>query len=257
MGTVASDQLRWTADQLVHHCGYPSAVLAGILPNAAHLKSGGFHVSIDDLYAHGNGDDYSNTRPNDRGFNRQYAAAIDLALGRSDMIRAYGSIHAAWADRSDPRRRFFNAINAWDGSGDATRFDFDANTAKYASPDHRQHTHSEFHRRYVLDDQAARALVSIYSGETKAAWLARENPPREVTYMKFEITMPALKQGDNDNDFPNAYRRIARIQRIVGATADGDWGVKTTEAIASWCKVPTAQAKTMTENLWREILGLS
>lgn len=81
-------------------------------------------------------------------------------------------------------------------------------------------------------------------------------PPRKVTSMKLTVTMPALKEGDNDADF-GGYNMISRIQKIVGAKVDGDWGPNTTEKIADWCKVSKGTAKTMNENLWREVLGLS
>jgi hypothetical protein len=83
-------------------------------------------------------------------------------------------VHAVWADHSDPRRKYVNAINGWDGSGDAIRLDFDKNVAEYASPDHKWHDHGELHRRYVRDPKAALAVVSIYRGESKAVWIARE-----------------------------------------------------------------------------------
>lgn len=174
MTTLISDPLRWTADQIVHHLDYPSAVLSGLAPDPRHLADGGFHCSIDDLKAHGNGDDYSNRRANDKGFNPHYGAAFDVSLAKADMIRAYGRVRAVWADPTDPRRVYVNAINCWDGSGDATRFDFDAGVAEYASPDHEWHAHGEFHRRFCCDWTAARAVVSIFAGESKTTWLANQ-----------------------------------------------------------------------------------
>jgi hypothetical protein len=81
-------------------------------------------------------------------------------------------------------------------------------------------------------------------------------PPRKVDALKFQVTMPVLKEGDDDSKF-GGYNMISRIQKIVGVTVDGNWGPKTTAAIASWCNVSTNTAKTMNENLWREVLGLS
>lgn len=174
--TLISDELRWTADQIVNHLDYRSAVLSGLAPDSSHLESGGFHCSILVLIAHGNGNDFSNTRAGDKGFNPSYGAAFDVSLSPADMIKAYGRVHAVWADKADPRRVYVNAINGWDGSGDAVRLDFDANVAKYASPDHKWHNHGEIHRRFVRDPKAARAVVSMFKGEPKAAWIAREEP---------------------------------------------------------------------------------
>jgi len=256
MGSV-SQQARDIAGGIIHNCGYKSAVLSGVAGDPAHLERGGYHCSVLELRAHGNQNDYSNTKTADHDQNVAYASAIDISLSSSEMVKAFGRVHAVWLDRTDPRRVFINAINGWDGSGDATRLNFDAGTSEYASPDHKWHNHMEIHRKYILDARAARAVVSIYSGESKTAWYARENPPRKVDYMTFEVTLPALQEGDNDDDFPNTYRRITRIQKLVGATVDGDWGVHTTAAIASWCKVDKSKATVMTENLWREIFGLS
>lgn len=177
MATLVSDELRWAADQIVNHLDYPSAVLSGIQPDRRHLDGGGFHCSVEDLIAHGNGGDYSNTRANDRGFNPKYGAAFDVSLSKTDMIKAYGRVHTVWADKTDPRRKYVNAINGWDGSGNATRLDLDVGVVKYASSDHQWHNHAEIHRKYVRDVKAARAVVSIYRGESKATWIAREESP--------------------------------------------------------------------------------
>lgn len=203
MATLISDELRWAADQVVNHLDYPSAVLSGIAPNSQHLKAGGFHCSIEDLIAHGNGGDYSNTRTDDKGFNPKYGAAFDVSFSKTDMIKAYGRVHAVWADKSDPRRQYVNAINCWSGTGDATRFDFDAGTAKYASPDHEWHVHGEIHRRWVREMKAARAVASIFQGEAKANWIAREE------------SSPPFEGDDVDQ---------ATIDAIAAATATHVWG---------------------------------
>jgi hypothetical protein len=172
MATLVSPQIRWMADQYVNHCGYASAVLSGIAPDQRHLDRGGYHVSVEDLRRFGNGDDYSNSRPDDRNFNIQYGAGVDVSLSPADMRRHHGRIFPVWKDLSDPRRRYFNAVNTWDGSGDAVRLDFVTNTAKFATADHKWHVHDETRRRYLLDDLAVRAKVSVWRGETKAQWLA-------------------------------------------------------------------------------------
>lgn len=176
MATLISDELRWTARQIITSCGYSSATLSGLAPDKRHLDRGGFHCSVLDLRAYGNSNDYSNTRANDRDFNVEHGAAFDVSMSPKDMIVAFRRVHTVWADRSDPRRKFINAVNGWDGSGDAVRLDFDTGTSKRASADHKWHNHGEIHRRFVRDQQAARAVVSMYKGESKTAWLAREDP---------------------------------------------------------------------------------
>lgn len=202
MTTLVSPQIEWMADQYVHHCGFASAVLSGIQPDPRHLDRGGYHCSVEDLRAHGNADDYSNTRPDDHNFNIKYGAAVDVSMSPADMRLHYQRIHAVWADMSDPRRKYFNAVNTWDGSGDAVRLDFVRNTAGYASPDHKWHVHDETRRRYLLDPVAARAKVSVWRGDTKAMWLASlqqedDMTPDEVrAAVKTEIAaaLPAIAQ---------------------------------------------------------------
>ncbi|WP_341719924.1 hypothetical protein QQG74_09560 [Micromonospora sp. FIMYZ51] len=172
MATLVSDPIRYLADQWENHCGYPSAVLSGIVPDQRHLDQGGFHCSVEDLRRFGNQNDYSNTRPDDKDWNVRYGAAVDMSMSPADMKRTHDRVRKAWADLSDPRRPYINAINTWSGSGDAVRLDFYANTAKYASPDHKWHNHGEMRRRWLLNMTAAKAIVSVLKGETKQQYLA-------------------------------------------------------------------------------------
>jgi hypothetical protein len=179
MATLVSDQIRYVANAM-DNC-HSSAVNSGIVPDNAHKESGGYHCSIDDLYAYGNGDDYSNTRPTDRGHNPKYGAGIDTSMNDAGMILIHSRIMAVYNDKSDPRRKYFNAVNCWDGSGDAVRVDFIANKIGYASSDHKWHVHDETCRCYLLDWEMAYAKESVYSGQTKAQWLgSREMPEDEM-----------------------------------------------------------------------------
>jgi hypothetical protein len=198
MATLVSEPVRYVADQVVDHCGYKSAVLSGIKPNVAHLKSGGYHCAVKDLLAYGNGNDYSNTRPDDRGWNPQYGAAVDVSMVKADLVLAYGRVHAVWADQADPRRRYFNAVNVWDGTGDATRLNFDKNTAGYADATHKFHVHAELRRRYLLDPKAARAMVSMFKGESKLTWLAAEEGD-DMSWTEDVITNPSWRADAKTN----------------------------------------------------------
>jgi hypothetical protein len=172
------------------------------------LKSGGYHCSIVDLKAYGNGNDFSNTRPDDRGFNPAYGAAVDVSMSRADLITAYRRVHAVWSDTADPRRKFVNAINVWDGSGDATRLNFDRNTANRADDSHKFHVHLEVRRRYLLDPEAARAVVSIFRGESKSQWLQSQG-----------VAMPTPQEDDvalTDADIEKIAARVeARVWNHV------------------------------------------
>jgi hypothetical protein len=198
MATLVSPTLRSVADAVVGKSGLPSAVLSGIVPDSRHLDNGGYHCSVEDLKRYGNGGDYSNTRVDDKNFNVKYGAAFDVTMSTADMKKAHKRIYAVWKDRSDPRRKYVNAVNCWDGSGDAVRLDFKKNTVGYASPDHTWHTHNDMPRRYLLDPKAARAWISMYAGEGKATWIAREEkPPTKPTesapVKKPVATKPATK----------------------------------------------------------------
>lgn len=172
MTTKRSEQENWLIQEWERNFGYSSAVFSGFEPNAAHLDSGGYHCSVLDLRAHGNGGDYSNSRPDDRDFNVEYGSAIDMSMSPADMMKCHGRVRAVFDDRSDPRRQFLNAINTYDGTGDAVRLDFYANTATVASADHRWHNHQETRRKWNRSWGAVRAIASVLKGESKAAYLA-------------------------------------------------------------------------------------
>jgi LysM repeat protein len=168
-----------------------SAVMAGIVPDSRHLGTGGYHVCLVHLRSHGKLGDYSSSRildktPKVTTAGAGYSCACDIGMSRADMIRTYAAVRKVWLDKTDPRRRFINAINCWKGSGDATRFNFQEGTSEYASPDHKTHIHIDQPRYYVddhacgasLSAKAARAAASVVIGESKAAWLAREDPPK-------------------------------------------------------------------------------
>ncbi len=167
---------------------YKSAVFAGIVPDRRHLRSGGYHCCLVHLWQYGNADDYSNRRKLDNSTaftkqGREYSCAYDISLSRADMKRVHGRVRKVYLDRQDPRRKYINAINCWDGSGDAVRYDFQANTAGFASDDHKSHVHGDVPRAYVdvhrdlkQAEKAARAHLSVLTGESEAAWVAREEP---------------------------------------------------------------------------------
>jgi hypothetical protein len=173
---------------------YASGVNSGIVGDVAHAASGGYHISIQDQPSN----NYSVIRPDDKAppgtWPRNTAAAIDQSMNRADMIICYKRVRAVWADHTDSRRKYFNAFNVWDGSGDAVRLDFVANVAVFADDTHKWHTHGELRRRYVNDLKACRAWLSMTGGQTKAAWMTQEGEDMTVAddvWAKF-ISSPAL-----------------------------------------------------------------
>jgi LysM repeat protein len=167
---------------------YKSAVFSGIVPDKRHLRQGGYHCCLVHLFANGNADDYSNRRKLDQSTvvsskGRSFSAAFDVSMAKADMMKLHARVRKVFLDRTDPRRKYVNAINCWDGSGSAVRYDFQANTASWATPDHTWHAHGDQPRMYVdtYGDEkramkAARAYASILVGEAKATWISREEP---------------------------------------------------------------------------------
>lgn len=81
-------------------------------------------------------------------------------------------------------------------------------------------------------------------------------PVRKPTMQNLTISLPLLKQGDDDAKL-DGYNLITRVQRIVGADDDGIWGPATTTAIAKWLNRNPAECRSMSESMWRNLLGLA
>lgn len=187
MTTIARPHTRAAAAAIVR--GIPGAVLSGIVPDEEHLEDGGYHVSIDDLRRHGNLGDYSNTRSLDKAppvtvAGRANACAIDVSLGRAQMIKLYGNVERVWINRAnDTRAKYINAINVWSGKAGVlpVRFNYQAGTRTNANRTHEWHGHGDWPRYYVDDaantesaNRAARAMVSVWLGQSHDAWLRQE-----------------------------------------------------------------------------------
>jgi hypothetical protein len=151
---------------------YSSAVFAGIVGDLNHPD--GYHISYEDNPS-GN---YSIVRSCDKPPNmakslEEYAAAIDMSMSTTDMKTCYNRVLKVYNDSSDPRRKYINAFNGWNGTGDAKRIDFIAKSIGYASPDHKSHCHCEMPRCYLADKLAGQAWLSIFGGQTKEQWIAQ------------------------------------------------------------------------------------
>lgn len=184
-----------------------SAVMAGIVPDRRHLDSGGFHVCLVHLRKYGNFGDYSSSSSLDRPpkvskAGEGYSCAYDIGMSKPDMIKTYAAVKRVHGDKSDPRRKFVNAINVWDGDGDAQRFNFQTGKVGYANASHKTHVHGDCPRCYMdpahpEHAKAARAHISILTGESRAAWEAREEPkPIGKTPAKPKPTTRLVKPGD-------------------------------------------------------------
>jgi hypothetical protein len=171
MTTLASDWIRWFAAEW--DASYGSAVLSGIVGDKAHARTGGYHISIEDQPSN----NYSVVRVDDKAppgdWSRKHSSAVDMSMNTADMVTDWNRVYAVWADHSDPRRKYFNGYNGWNGKGEAERLDFKANTRKVSTPDHKWHGHDETPRRYWNDETAMRAKLSVHRGESKEAYIAR------------------------------------------------------------------------------------
>jgi hypothetical protein len=172
-------------------CGYASAVFSGIVPDQAHLDRGGPHVSIEDLRRFGNYPDYSTPAPLGRPpavKNLQAGSAIDMSMNRTDMIKLYWRVLAVWARRTtDPRARYINAWNVWDGNSShpPRRLNFQTGANTEATWDHTWHSHGDLVRA-LWDElyagshgvlEAVRAVVSMLKGESVEQFLGIGDKP--------------------------------------------------------------------------------
>lgn len=167
---------------------YPSAKFAGIVGDTTHRRRGGYHISIVDQV---NPDNYSVVRADDKAppgsWPRDCSSAVDMNLGPADMKLCHGRLVAVWRDRAtDPRAKYINGHNGWDGEGSPGRYDWVTGGVFTASADHAWHVHLEWRRRYVNDPRAAEAILSILRGESTEQY---------VTALKGDATM-ALSDED-------------------------------------------------------------
>jgi murein L,D-transpeptidase YcbB/YkuD len=216
----------------------PSAVLSGIVGDAHHAANGGYHISIEDQPS----SNYSVTRSDDKAppgnWARNEAAAVDMSMSTSDMVLTYKRVMAVWSNQSDPRRKYVNAVNCFDGIGDAERLDFVSGVRSFATSDHKWHTHLEIRRRYVNDAKAMDAIWSMVSGEQLAAYEARTGdagpaptpPPsgggdHSPGTRTLSLTTPTHMSGPD----------VSYVQNFIGprhcGAADGDFGPKTKDGV--------------------------
>lgn len=151
---------------------YKSAVLSGIVGDTAHKARGGYHISREDQpstnYSVIRADDKPGNGPSDR------AAAIDMTLSTADIIKCHTQLRAFWK-ANDPRLKYINAWNGWDGQGDAGRYDVVKHTIETASSDHKWHIHLEVRRKYVNDTTAQKAILSLLRGESLASFQGEDD----------------------------------------------------------------------------------
>jgi hypothetical protein len=189
MATLATTAERWLADEWEKL--YRTAVLSGIVGDLAHKARGGYHISREDQPK----TNYSVIRPDDKPGNgpSDRAAAIDMTMSTADMKTCHTRLRNAWKNRAtDPRMKYLNGWNGWDGQGDAGRYDVITGNVTTATPDHKWHIHLEIRRKYVNDMNAMRAILSILKGESASAF---QTPGKETGVSATDV-ITALKSAD-------------------------------------------------------------
>lgn len=187
MSTLSTTDINWLAREWEKL--YGSAVLSGIVGDLAHKKRGGYHISRQDQPS-GN---YSVTRPDDRLGPSDRASAIDMTMSTADMIKCHKRLRTIFQNRnSDPRMKYINAWNGWDGQGDAGRYDVVRGTVGTATADHKWHIHLEIRRRYVNDRKAMEAILSMLKGETLEQYQGKATPATPPQAEEDEMTEAQL-----------------------------------------------------------------
>lgn len=189
MATLSTTELNWLAREWEKL--YGSAVLSGIVGDLAHKARGGYHISRQDQ---GSGN-YSVTRADDKLGPSDRASAIDMTMNTADMIKCHKRLRAIFqAGRTtDPRMKYINAWNGWDGQGGAGRYDVVKGTVGSATADHKWHIHLEIRRRYVNDHKAMIAILSMLKGESLADYQGKtpvSTPTKPPVVVKPPTTAP-------------------------------------------------------------------
>lgn len=219
MATLSTASLNWLANEWEKT--YKSAVLSGIVGDLAHKARGGYHISRQDQsksnYSVIRADDKPGNGPNDR------AAAIDMTMSTADMKKCHVRLRDSWKNRAkDPRWKYINAWNGWDGVGSAGRYDVVTGNVSTATADHKWHIHLEIRRKYVNDMTAMRAILSLLKGEPYSA-----PKPATPAAPKPTTPTPPVKDDDMTKDEMLALLRSAEGKAaIANAVLDSQTGNK-------------------------------
>lgn len=250
--TVVYPEMRELATEF-DNC-YKSAVCSGIAGDRRHTS--GYHKGRKAVGR----SDYSVVRPDDRpGQGPDDAAcAIDMTMGRKDMILCTQRLASAYHNVADPRRKYINAFNGWTGQGAATRYDFYARKTKQATADHKWHIHLEKRRRYARDRVANAAILSLLRGESVSTWLKSRGittspgPSATAPTARKAAVLKAppypgrvLRRNDKLTKPDPAVQQFQQRMRDRGWTsigpADGKPGAKFEKVVRGWqktCKLP-------------------
>ncbi len=228
MSTVATAAMRQLAADWEKL--WKSAQISGIVPDARHLRQGGYHCSRQDQVDKSN---YSVVRPDDKLGPDNAAAAIDMTMNRADMIACTKRRVTVFADASDPRRKYINAFNGTLDGSTALRWDVYARKRTSASSDHTWHVHMEVRRKYVESSSAMAAILSVLKGQSKAAFLGSV-PAVQSQRPAF----PGTLRRSSSQKSPDPSVKMLQVQLgkrgLTFGTADGLFGPKVEAAVKEW-----------------------
>lgn len=157
--------------------------------------------------------------------NHGSGTAEDLRWNRHPL-GAVGTFTPAQAAKIRAQLKYYNGVIRWGGDYTGRK--------------------DEMHFEINKGPAAVKAVADKIRADNK--------PARQPVQQTFTVVIPQLREGDDDNKL-SGYNLIARIQKIVGATADGVWGPKTTAAIAKWMGEPAAKCKVLNEHVYRNVFG--
>jgi hypothetical protein len=224
---------------------FHSAVCSGIVGDARHARQGGYHIGR----KFQPGSNYSVVRPDDRSGRgpADGASAIDMTMNGADMRLATARLANAYRNTADPRRKYLNAFNGWDGGKTALRFDVYARKIKTATSDHKWHIHLEQRRRYILDSVSNEAILSILRGDSVTTWLRSRGVvpqlgpgPKPIALKAPAFPGRTLQRNDALRKPDPAVRQWQQRMRDRGWTsigpADGMPGEKFGRVVRAWQK---------------------
>lgn len=233
MSTVATAAMKQLSSDWAKTCGLKSATPSGIVGDARHMKTGGYHLGRAFQPSSSN---YSVVRPDDKLGPDNAAAAIDMTMSHPDMITCTNRLVAAYTNLQDPRRKYLNAFNGTQDGKTARRWDIYARKTKSATQDHTEHVHMEIRRKYVDSAVAMKAILSILRGQSVAAYLKEAGTTGSVASTGSTSTPPSftatLKRGSSVSPAVRQFQSqlLKRGVSSIGV-ADGLFGPKLESAV--------------------------
>lgn len=140
-----------------------SAVCSGIIGDSAHNY--GYHRAASEIPS----SDYSRQLPGDKNnIDVNAADAVDMSMGRSDMMTVTGRFYHSWKDANDLRLNYFREIIGTLDGMNVIYMDTQSGQQGSSDNSHLWHLHSGGLRVNVNNQHAWNAWISIAVGESWA-----------------------------------------------------------------------------------------